>query len=70
MRNTRPTANGKSTSNPEPMISIVSSPNGRKRTCPVSWTAMLRYTKIGVWSFCTSANQPHTAIRSRAPTAL
>jgi hypothetical protein len=31
---------------------------------------MLRYTKIGVWSFFTSANQPQTAISNTAPTAL
>ena len=30
----------------------------------------LRYPQIGVWSFFTSANQPHTAIRSSAPAAL
>ena len=65
-----PTRNGNSTSKPEPMISIVSSPNGRNSTCPFSWTAMFRYTNTGVWSLSTSANHPQTPISATAPAAL
>ena len=40
------------------MISMVSSPNGRNSTCPLSCTAMLGYTKIRVWSSSRARTSP------------